>query len=59
SFGYARRETFRIELKKNLRTSVELVLRDASDMAEEAAEGDDGSYHLETTLRVRTEKVRD
>jgi hypothetical protein len=59
SFGYTRRETFRIELKKDRRTSVELVLRDDSDMAEEAAEGDDGSYQLQTTLRVRTEKVRD
>ncbi len=59
SFGYSRRETFRIELRKDRRTSVELVLRDASDMAEEAADGDDGSYDLHTTLRVRTEKVRD
>jgi hypothetical protein len=59
SFGYSRRETFRIELKKDRRTAVELVLRDDSDMAEEAADGDDGSYQLETTLRVRTEKVRD
>jgi hypothetical protein len=59
SFGYTRRETFRIELKKDRRTSVELVLRDDSDMAEEAADGDDGSYDLHTTLRVRTEKVRD
>lgn len=59
SFGYSRRESFRIELKKDRRTAVQLVLRDDSDMAEEAAEGDDGSYQLETTLRVRTEKVRD
>jgi hypothetical protein len=59
SFGYQRRESFRIELKKDQRTAVELVLRDDSDMAEEAAEGDDGSYQLETILRVRAEKVRD
>jgi hypothetical protein len=58
-FGYVRRESFRIEVKKDRRTAVELVLRDDSDMAEEAADGDDGSYQLQTTLRVRTEKVRD
>jgi hypothetical protein len=59
SFGYTRRETFRIELKKDRRTAVELVLRDDSDMAEEAADGDDGSYDLHTTLRVRSEKAKD
>jgi hypothetical protein len=63
SFGYTRNERYRIELKKGRTTQVELVLRDDSDMAEEAAEGDHGEYQLDTTLRVSSKahagKARD
>ncbi len=59
AFGYTRSERFQIEVKKGQRTRVELVLRDDSDMAEEAAEGDEGEYHVETELRVRYGRVHD
>lgn len=63
SFGYTRSERYRIEAKKGRSTRVELVLRDDSDMAEEAAEGDHGEYQLHTTVRVSSKpsakKARD
>lgn len=52
SFGYTRGDRYRIEVKKGRSTRVELVLRDDSDMAEEAAEGDHGEYQLQTSVRV-------
>ncbi|MEY4511359.1 MAG: hypothetical protein RLZZ450_3481 [Pseudomonadota bacterium] len=63
SFGYTRSERYRIEVKKGRSTRVELVLRDDSDMAEEAAEGDHGEYQLQTSVRVSSKpsakKARD
>lgn len=58
-FRYVRSESYRIDVKKERRTRVELVLRDDSDMAEEAREGDDGTYEVETSLRVRYERAGD
>lgn len=58
-FGYVRSERFRIDVKPRQRTRVELVVRDDSDMAEQANDGDDGSYEVSTELRVRYGKVRD
>jgi hypothetical protein len=57
SFGYTRSERYRIEVKKGRSTRVELVLRDDSDMAEEAAEGDHGEYQLSTSVRVSSKKA--
>lgn len=59
AYGYTRSERYRIDVKKDRRTSVELVVRDDSDMAEEAAEGDDGEYDVHTTVRVTSERARD
>ena len=63
SYGYRRDERYRVEVKKGKRTEVELVLRDDSDMAEAAAEGDHGEYQLATTIRVSSKahagKARD
>lgn len=58
-FGYVRSERFRIEVKPRQRTRVELIVRDDSDMAEQAKDGDDGTYEVSTELRVRYGKVRD
>lgn len=58
-FGYVRSERFRIDVKHKRRTHVELIVRDDSDMAEEAKAGDDGEYQVSTELRVRYEKARD
>jgi hypothetical protein len=52
-FGYQRSERYRIEVKEGRRTEVTLILRDDSDMAEQVAEGDEGTYEVETELRVR------
>lgn len=51
-FGYVRQERYRIDVKAKRRTRVELIVDHESDMAEEASEGDDGSYELATELRV-------
>lgn len=59
AFGYVRSERYRIDIKPKLRTKVELIVRDDSDMAEEASEGDDGSYDVHTELRVSRHKVSD
>lgn len=59
AYGYTRSERYRIDVKKDRRTTVELVLRDDSDMAEEAAEGDEGEYDVHTTVRVTSERARD
>jgi len=59
AFGYTRSERYRIDVKKERRTRVELVLRDDSDMAEQAAEGDDGAYDVRTELRVHRERARE
>jgi len=63
SFGYTRNERYRIEVKKGRSTTVQLVLRDDSDMAEEAADGDHGEYQLDSTVRVSSKahsgKARD
>jgi hypothetical protein len=58
-YGYTRSERYRIEVKKDRRTHVELVLRDDSDMAEEAAEGDEGEYQLDSTVRVTSSRAKD
>lgn len=59
AFGYVRRERYQIEIKRDKRTRVEIVLRDDSDIAEQAAEGDDGEYEVETAVRVSHERVRE
>jgi hypothetical protein len=56
-YGYTRTERYRIDVKKDKRTRVELVLRDDSDMAEQAAEGDEGAYQLASTVRVSYERA--
>jgi len=58
-FGYVRSERYRIDVKNKQRTRVELIVRDDSDMAEEAREGDDGEYQVSTELRVIYTKVKD
>lgn len=59
SFGYSRSERYRIEVERAGRTSVELSIRDDSDMAEQAAEGDDGEYEVTTELRVEHQRADD
>jgi hypothetical protein len=59
TFGYTRSERYRIEVKKGQNTHVELVVRDDSDMAEEAAEHDDGEYQVDTEVRITYERARD
>ncbi|MDB4990093.1 MAG: Outer rane autotransporter barrel [Myxococcaceae bacterium] len=59
TYGYTRSERYRIDVKKDRRTRVELVLKDDSDMAEEAAEGDEGEYQVETIVRVTSERAPD
>jgi hypothetical protein len=56
-YRYTRTERFRLEVSKETRTRIELVLRDDSDMAEELPEGDEGEYDVRTILRARAEKV--
>ena len=58
-YRYVRSERFRLEVKKDTRTHIELVLRDSSDMAEELPEGDTGEYDVRTIMRARAEKVKD
>jgi len=57
-YRYVRSERFRIEIKKGMRTRVELVLRDKSDMAEELPEDDEGEYDVGTVMRVEAEPVK-
>jgi hypothetical protein len=57
AYRYTRIERFRLEVTKDTRTRIELVLRDDSDMAEELPEGDEGEYDVRTILRARAEKV--
>jgi hypothetical protein len=57
AYRYTRSERFTIEVAKDTRTEVELVLRDDSDMAEQLPEGDEGEYDVRTILRVSSEKV--
>jgi hypothetical protein len=57
TYRYTRTERFRLEVAKETRTRIELVLRDDSDMAEELPEGDEGEYDVRTILRARAEKV--
>jgi len=58
-YRYTRSERFRIEVKKDTKTHIELVLRDRSDMAEELPEGDRGEYDVRTIMRARAEKVKE
>jgi hypothetical protein len=58
-FGYVRSERYRIDVKNKKKTRVELIVRDDSDMAEEAKDGDDGEYQVSTELRVIYSKVKD
>lgn len=58
-YRYVRSERFRFEIKKGMRTRVELIVRDKSDMAEELPEDDDGEYDVSTVLRVEAESVKD
>lgn len=58
-YRYVRSERFRIEIKKGMRTRIELVLRDKSDMAEELPEDDEGEYDVGTVMRVEAESVKD
>jgi hypothetical protein len=58
-YRYTRSERFRLEVKKDTRTNIELVLRDRSDMAEELPQGDKGEYDVQTIMRAHAEKVKD
>lgn len=58
-YRYVRSERFQIEIKKGMRTRIELVLRDKSDMAEELREDDEGEYDVRTLMRVEAESVKD
>ena len=51
-YRYVRKERFRIEVRKDTRAKVDIILRDRSDMAEELPDGDDGSYDVRTEVRV-------
>ena len=57
-YRYVRSERFRIEIKKGMRTSVQLLVRDKSDMAEELPDDDDGEYDVSTLMRVQAEPVK-
>lgn len=57
TYRYRRSERFRIEVKKDTRAKVDIVLRDRSDMAEELPEGDEGRYDVRTELRVEPVEV--
>ncbi len=57
-YRYVRSERFQIEIKKGMRTRIELVLRDKSDMAEELREDDEGEYDVRTLMRVEAESVK-
>ena len=52
AYRYVRKERFRIEVRKDTRAKVDIILRDRSDMAEELPDGDDGSYDVRTEVRV-------
>jgi hypothetical protein len=56
-YRYVRSERFRLEIKKGTRTTVQLILRDDSDMAEELPEDDEGEYDVRTRMIVKAEKV--
>ncbi len=58
-YRYVRSERFQIEIKKGMRTRIELVQRDKSDMAEELREDDEGEYDVSTLMRVEAESVKD
>ena len=58
-YRYVRSERFRLEVKRDTSTHIELVLRDRSDMAEELPEGDTGEYDVRTIMRARAEKVKE
>ena len=58
-YRYVRSERFQIEIKKDMRTRIELILRDKSDMAEELREDDEGEYDVRTLMRVQAESVKD
>ncbi len=58
-YRYVRAERFRLEVKRDTRTHIQLVLRDRSDMAERLPKGKTGEYDVRTVMRVRAEKVKD
>lgn len=57
AYRHTRSERFRFEVKRDTRTSVEVVLRDASDLAEELAQGDDGELDVRTLVRIEAEEI--
>ncbi len=57
AYRYVRSERFRLEVKKDTKTQVELTLKDASNMAEKLPRKNKGVYDVRTVLRVRAEKV--
>jgi hypothetical protein len=58
-YSYTREEKFRFEIKKGTATKIRVLLRDKSDMAEELPEDDEGEYHVETTVRVERESLKE
>ena len=58
-YSYTREEKFRFEIKKDTVTKIRVLLRDKSDMAEELPEDDEGEYHVETTVRIERENLRE
>ncbi len=57
AYRYVRSERFRLEVKKDTHTQVELLVKDSSNMAEKLPRKNKGSYDVRTLLRVRAEKV--
>lgn len=57
AYRYVRHERFRLEIKKDTQTHIELILDDDSDMADKLPRKNRGEYDVRTRLRVRAEKV--
>jgi hypothetical protein len=58
AYQYVRSERFRIQVRRDTRTKIDIILRDRSDMAEELPEGDEGEYDVSTQVRVEPIEVK-
>jgi hypothetical protein len=59
AYRHTRSEQFRFEVGRDTRTAVEIVLRGASDLAEELAEGDEGELDARTLVRIEAKEIED
>jgi hypothetical protein len=57
AYRHTRSERFRFEVRRDTHTKVEIVLRDASDLAEELPQGDEGELDVRTLVRVEAEEI--